>query len=688
MIVSYLHKRFRDIPIARKLYFTVGTMALLITIELCTLWFSVSTLSSVRSFVNGEGLWSKAQKDAVYTLLIYAHSHDEKDYKAFRNYLKVPEGDNITRLELQKPKPNLEIARQGFIQGRNHPGDVDGMINLLLRFHSVSYINRAIVVWGQAEQTMEQVIAISDRVHQMILSGKATQAEIDNEINRAEILNRKATLLEDDFSNTLGEGSRWLESVVLRILLTLSLTIGTTSILTTVIVSRGIQKGLKAIIDGAALIGHGILKTRVKVYSRDEIGILATSFNQMTDTMEHYIDELRTTEETLKKEKERAEASEKTKQLFLANMSHEIRTPMNGILGFAKLMEESLKDEELLEYVRIIIKSGDDLLVILNDILDFERMEAGKVTFETIPFNLREVIHSIITMVKVKSKQKNLYVRYHVDKQIPEMLSGDSVRLNQVLLNLISNAIKFTEDGGVNISVSCVQESKTRMILEFAIKDTGIGIPLDKQGKVFESFEQAAADTTRKFGGTGLGLAIVKQLVELQGGEVWVNSEPGSGSNFGFRLPFEKGTVEDKAIHTDKPDIVVDEKYHPRVLIVEDNPINRMLVIKVLEKWGFQTDIAENGQIALDKYSENDYNIILMDLQMPVKDGYETTQDIRALKSAKKDVPIIAMTAHAIKGERERCLAIGMNDFIPKPFNAAELREKLFALLNAELNEI
>jgi len=562
------------------------------------------------------------------------------------------------------------------------------MINLLLRFHSVSYINRAIVVWGQAEQTMEQVIAISDRVHQMILSGKATQAEIDNEINRAEILNRKATLLEDDFSNTLGEGSRWLESVVLRILLTLSLTIGTTSILTTVIVSRGIQKGLKAIIDGAALIGHGILKTRVKVYSRDEIGILATSFNQMTDTMEHYIDELRTTEETLKKEKERAEASEKTKQLFLANMSHEIRTPMNGILGFAKLMEESLKDEELLEYVRIIIKSGDDLLVILNDILDFERMEAGKVTFETIPFNLREVIHSIITMVKVKSKQKNLYVRYHVDKQIPEMLSGDSVRLNQVLLNLISNAIKFTEDGGVNISVSCVQESKTRMILEFAIKDTGIGIPLDKQGKVFESFEQAAADTTRKFGGTGLGLAIVKQLVELQGGEVWVNSEPGSGSNFGFRLPFEKANVEDKAIRTDKPDIVVDEKYHPRVLIVEDNPINRMLVIKVLEKWGFQTDIAENGQIALDKYSENDYDIILMDLQMPVKDGYETTQDIRALKSAKKDVPIIAMTAHAIKGERERCLAIGMNDFIPKPFNAAELREKLFALLNAELNEI
>jgi len=495
-------------------------------------------------------------------------------------------------------------------------------------------------------------------------------------------------LLEDDFSFTLGEGSRWLESVVLHLLLTLSLTIGTISILTTVIVSRGIQKGLKSIIDGAALIGHGILKTRVKVYSRDEIGVLATSFNQMTDTMEHYIGELRTTEETLKKEKERAEASEKAKQLFLANMSHEIRTPMNGILGFAKLLEEALKDEELLEYIRIIIKSGDDLLVILNDILDFSRMEAGKIAFESIPFNLREVIRSIITMVKVKSEQKNLYVRYKVDKQIPELLLGDSVRLNQILLNLISNAIKFTGDGGITISVAYLEEIENRLILQFAIKDTGIGIPTEKLEKIFESFEQAAADTTRKFGGTGLGLSIVKQLVELQGGEVWVSSEPGTGSDFCFRMPFEKAVADHKAIRVNKPEIIVDDIYRPRVLVVEDNPINRMLVIKVLQKWDYETDIAENGQIALDKYQENDYDILLMDLQMPVKDGYETTQTIRALNSARKDVPIIAMTAHAIKGERERCMALGMTDFISKPFDPTELHKKILALLTVTLHEV
>jgi CheY-like chemotaxis protein len=177
-------------------------------------------------------------------------------------------------------------------------------------------------------------------------------------------------------------------------------------------------------------------------------------------------------------------------------------------------------------------------------------------------------------------------------------------------------------------------------------------------------------------------------LVELQGGEVWVNSQPGKGSSFCFRLPFEKGVCDIRALTTDKPDIIIDDTYHPKVLVVEDNPINRMLVIKVLEKWGCKTDIAENGQIAFDKYQQNDYDILLMDLQMPVKDGYETTQCIRALKSKKKDVPIIAMTAHAIKGELERCMALGMNDFISKPFDTVELHEKIFALLKGSLHEI
>ncbi|MDB5117912.1 MAG: luxQ 1 [Mucilaginibacter sp.] len=685
---EFLQKKLGNISISMKLYFTVGIMALLVIIELCTLWFAINTLSSVRSFVNGEGLWSKAQKDAVYSLFIYSHSRKEKDYDAFREYLKVPSGDNKTRLELQKPNPDLRIAREGFIEGRNHPEDVDGMINLIIRFHSISYLNKAIIAWGGAEKTMEQLIAISDRLHSMISSNTVSQQQLDSVMRQVEGLNKKVTILEDDFSNTLGEGSHWLETTVLRLLLTLSLTIGTISILITISVSRGIEKGIKAIIEGASFVSKGLLNTRVKVYSQDEIGMLATSFNQMTDTLEHSlynIRELKDTEEKLKGEKERAETSEKAKQLFLAKMSHEIRTPMNAILGFAKLLEESIQGKEEQEYIRIIIKSGDDLLVILNDILDFSRMEAGKIIFESIPICLRDIIPLNIRMME--PKQKNIEITYRIDEKIPEIILGDLVRLNQILLNLISNAIKFTEKGSVSISVTCVEDNKDSILLDFGVKDTGIGIPLEKQAKIFESFEQGANDTARRFGGAGLGLSIVKQLVQLQNGEIFVKSKPGFGSDFHFRLSFLKFKDNVNTLIPKKTKTIIQNGNGIRVLVVEDNLINQMLVLKVLKKQGFEIDVAENGLIALKKYENNDFDIILMDVQMPEMDGYEATQKIRALKTYKKDVPIIAMTAHTIKGEYEHCIEIGMNDFISKPFDTKELYEKIYKLSKTNLKE-
>lgn len=687
MLISFLQKRLKDISIARKLYFTVGIMALLIAIELCTLWFAVSTLTSVRSFVNGEGLWSKAQKDAVYSLFIYAHSHDEKDYGEFRNFLKVPYGDNKTRLELLKPNPDLRVARQGFIEGRNDPVDVDGMINLLRRFNNVSYIEKVIVIWGKAEQSLEELIAISDKLHVMVRSKTARQEEIDNELNKAEVINQRLTKLADDFSFTLGEGSRWLENIVLRLLLTLSLTIGTTSILITISVSRNIEKGIKAIIDGASLIGKGSLNTRVKVYSRDEIGILATSFNQMISTLEHNmrdIRELKEAEEKLKKEKERAELSEKTKQLFLAKMSHEIRTPMNAVLGFAKLLEESLETKEQLEFIRIIIKSGDDLLVILNDILDFSRMEAGKIVFENTPFNLRNAVQTTMLMMELKSNQKGIGLKCNIDPSIPEMLVGDSVRLNQILLNLVSNAVKFTEKGEINVTVTCADITTNNILLDFGVKDTGMGIPLNKQEKIFESFEQATNDTARKFGGSGLGLSIVKQLVNLQHGEIFLYSKPGSGSDFHIKLPFVKCEDEVRKVVPEQPLTITRDGAGINVLVAEDNMINQMLVIRVLKKQGFETDIAENGLVALDKHLNNNFDIILMDLQMPEMDGYEATRKIRELETPKKEVPIMAMSAHTIKGEYEHCMETGMNDFISKPFDTKELYEKIYRLVKKE----
>jgi len=688
MIISFLQRKFGDITISMKLYFTVGIMTLLVTIELCTLWFAVGTLSSVRSFVNGEGLWSKAQKDAVYSLLIYAHSHNEKDYLAFREFLKVPLGDNKTRIELQKPNPDLQIAREGFIEGRNHPEDVDGMIKLILRFHNISYLNKAITIWGEAEKNMEQLITISDKLHDMITSNTVSQQEIDKMLGQAEILNRKSTKLEDDFSSTLGEGSRWLENVVLRLLLTLSLTIGTTSILIAISVSRGIERGIKAIIEGASLISKGFLNTRVKVYSRDEIGLLATAFNQMTDTLEQnirHIQELKDTEENLKKEKDKAQSSEKAKQLFLAKMSHEIRTPMNAIFGFARLLEETLQGKEQRTYIGLIIKSADDLLIILNDILDFSRMEAGKIVFESKPINPRNIIKTTILMMEAKAKQIGTNITYSIDEKLPETVLGDSVRLSQILLNLVSNAVKFTEKGEVSISVVCVKDNERNILLDFGVKDTGIGIPIEKQERIFESFEQVANDTVRSFGGAGLGLSIVKQLVKLQNGELFVNSTPGLGSDFHFRLSFLKDKGKTNKDTAEKPKAAVMIGKGLNILVVEDNPVNQLLMIELLKKQGFEADVAENGVIALKKYEDNEFDMILMDLQMPEMDGYETTRKIRGLKNYKKDIPIIAMSAHAFEGEYENCIEIGMNDFISKPFHTEELFEKMSKFLQGDI---
>jgi hypothetical protein len=689
-MTSFLQKKFSDITISKKLYFTVGVMALLVTIELCTLWFSVSTLSSVRAFVNGEGLWSKAQKDAVYNLVIYAHSHNEKDYQAFRDFLKVPLGDNKTRVELHKPDPDLEIARQGFIEGRNNPDDVNGMINLIIRFHNYSYLNKALTAWEGAEKKMEQLVAIGDKMHQAIQTNTVSQAEIDQMLSQIEMLNTQFTTYEDEFSFALVEGSRKVETIILRLLLTLSLTIGTTSILITISVSRGIEKGVKAIVEGADMVSHGLLNTRVKVYSRDEIGAIAISFNEMAARLEqslYRIQELNVSKNNLSREKEKAEASEKAKKLFLAKMSHEIRTPMNAILGFARLLEESLTTKEQLEYIQIIIKSGDDLLVILNDILDFSRIDAGKIVFDNQPFCPAEVVKTTILMMEPKATQKGLYLKYTFDNQLPEKVLGDAVRLSQILLNLVSNAIKFTENGGVSISVVILEETMDSVLLDFGVKDTGIGIYPNQKERIFESFEQATNETIRQFGGTGLGLSIVKQLVELQNGHVFVNSKPNHGSDFHFRLSFRKVQESANKVTTETTASVLPKARGISVLIAEDNQINQALILKVLRKQGFETDLAENGLAALRKFEAGNYDIILMDLQMPEMDGYEAARNIRVSNHPNRDIPIIALSAHIFKAESDRCLEMGINDFISKPFNTRELFEKMHHHLNKNARE-
>lgn len=386
-------------------------------------------------------------------------------------------------------------------------------------------------------------------------------------------------------------------------------------------------------------------------------------------------------ERQIVKAKEVAEASVYTRDRFMANISHEIRTPMNGILGLTGIMLEMEKDKEKIGYLKAIKSSGDNLLVIINDLLDFSKIESGKMTFEQISYNIRELIKSTSAIWEVRSKEKNIDFQIEIDENVPEHVIGDTVRLNQIIVNLLGNAIKFTEKGHVKMSVSKVEESSDDIIIQFDVNDSGIGIPDDKMEFIFESFTQANIDTERKFGGTGLGLAISKQLCELQGGQFWAKSTFGVGSTFSFKLSFKKDLGKKKVIEKKKQEVNSTKKWEEyQILLVEDNKVNQMLAKKVLSGWGLQVDIANNGLEAIDCVKVKPYNLILMDLQMPKMDGYNATRTLREEYNLSQ--PIIAMTASAMKSELDRCLSLGMNDYITKPFQPHHLKEILAKWLN------
>jgi len=413
----------------------------------------------------------------------------------------------------------------------------------------------------------------------------------------------------------------------------------------------------------------------------------SSSSQEIVETLRIQDLSLQMAEQKIIRERRKREASEKAKQIFLVNISHEIRTPMNGVLGFAKLLEESLVNEDERESLQMIIKSADQLMAILNDILDFSRLESGDINFVDQPFVLKDTVRSIYRLMEPAAALKELKFSYLIPEDMPVVLSGDAVRLGQILLNLTSNAIKFTEQGEVRISLHVVEKLADTVTVEFQVKDTGIGIPADKHQKVFDFFEQVTNDTSRRYAGTGLGLSIVKRLVELQGGEVFLDSIVGTGSDFYFRLTFARVTEQvsrkTQQLISVLPDIQVETGKGVRILVVEDNPINQLLVLKLLEKRGYETTVAENGKIAIDEYKKGDFDIILMDLQMPELDGYEATRIIRMMEGHKGEIPIVAMTAHTIKGELEKCADIGMNDYISKPFDSTELYQKIEMLVGS-----
>ena len=372
-----------------------------------------------------------------------------------------------------------------------------------------------------------------------------------------------------------------------------------------------------------------------------------------------------------------AENAVKAKQQFLSNMSHEIRTPMNAIIGFTKVVLKTDLTEKQKEYLSAIKMSGDALIVLINDILDLAKVDAGKMTFEQIPFKLASSISAMLHVFETKIQEKNLELVTEYDTNIPEVLLGDPVRLHQIILNLVSNAIKFTSKGKITVSVRLFDEDEESTTVEFAISDTGIGIEESKMETIFDNFQQATSGTSRLYGGTGLGLAIVKQLVEPQGGTLNVKSVLNEGSTFSFKLNFAKTTI-DAEFETEKIEMETEFK-NIKVLVVEDMPLNQLLMKTLLDDFGFERDIAENGKIAVEKLQVNTYDIVLMDLQMPIMNGFDATEFIR--NTLKLDLPIIALTADVTTVDLAKCKAVGMNDYIAKPVDERLLYSKIISMV-------
>lgn len=376
-----------------------------------------------------------------------------------------------------------------------------------------------------------------------------------------------------------------------------------------------------------------------------------------------------------------AEGAVKAKQQFLSNMSHEIRTPMNAIIGFTKVVLKTDLTVKQKEYLNAIKMSGEALIVLINDILDLAKVEAGKMTFEKIPFKMALSLSAMLHLFETKIQEKNLTLVREYDKRIPAVLLGDPVRLHQIILNLLSNAVKFTSKGKITVSVRMVDETDQKASIEFSVADTGIGIPGNKLEKIFENFQQASSGTSRLYGGTGLGLAIVKQLVESQGGSIHVTSDVNEGSDFSFILSFlktkAKAEPETELIALDA------EMININVLVVEDIALNQLLMKTLLDDFGFGCDIAENGKIAVEKLRIKSYDIILMDLQMPEMNGFEATEYIR--NEMKSDIPVIALTADVTTVDLAKCNAVGMNDYIAKPVDERVLYSKMIGLMKKKL---
>jgi signal transduction histidine kinase/DNA-binding response OmpR family regulator len=454
--------------------------------------------------------------------------------------------------------------------------------------------------------------------------------------------------------------------------------------------SGAVTRPVGELVEGVKKVAGGDLELSLRANRRDELGELAVAFNDM-------VVQLRSRRE-LQRLVEESQAASRAKSQFLANMSHEIRTPLNGVIGMADLLLATSLDQKQRRYAMLVKSSAEVLTTLISDTLDFSKIEAGKMEIESIDFNLRVVIGEVVEMLSPKASNKGLTVRSEVEADVPSGVRGDPIRLRQILINLINNAIKFTEQGQVTVHVSRQEGPQDKVALRIAVQDTGIGIPPDRMDRLFKSFSQVDASTTRKYGGTGLGLAISKQLAELMGGKIGVESRPGEGSTFWFTVmlePARQPASVDPAMNGDES--LPDANHSPvardmRILLAEDHEVNQLVFTDLLANAGYSCDVVSDGCKAVEAAASGQYDLVLMDCQMPEMDGFEATGAIRAQERDEavagrpaRHLPIVALTANAVSGDRQRCLDAGMDAYCTKPVDGRKLIETIETLLKQTL---
>lgn len=631
----------------------------------------MNCLHGVRAFVGGEGIWSKAQKNAILNLHLYVNSNEKRYYLKFQEDLEVIRGDSLAREEFEKNSGdfNVETITEGFLIGKISPADIPLMIKLVKGFKNNIYFSKALEIWKNADSLISQLREFANALNQKIGKGSILTAFERNEVYyKIEHFNEKLSLYENEFSSGLFEAARYAESVISKVLFSSLLIFGSLILLITIHFNKRLSEAMVKFSDVAKKIGNGDFDIHFDEKFKCDFQELTSSFNRMIFNLEKHIEA-----------RELAEHSNLVKNIFMANMSHEIRNPLNSILGFSELLRASnLTEVEKNKYLDIVQKAGSVLSTIINDVLDISKIENNKLMIEMKVFSLFELLEELKIILTFRCQEKGIDFKIKKEGEVSEFIFSDPIRLRQILMNVIGNAIKFTEKGFVMVTF---QVSNNKLL--FKVADSGIGVSDSEKIKLFFPFSQGDVSNRKKFGGSGLGLFLSHKLCQMLGGEITLKSSAiNYGSIFEFYItytPKEKVEFESKSsTFSTNRGHGEDTLNHLKALIVEDSLENQLLLQTYLNRKNVITFMASNGSEALKMYLNNKLDFILMDMQMPILDGYSATEELRKLGCK---IPIIAITGYAMKEDSERCLNSGCDAYLSKPINSEILLETVLRTL-------